>query len=229
MTSCRNNSPPVNNRSTAIVCVTLESYIFDRTAGTSNTEHTVLVSILSTGRSQVHSISGSTDVETPLTLSVSISIIAIHFGLNNCLICRESHRSTISESYKTCFGTYNQSIVSRAVRIPHSMGGQDVILILHFEIIGNIILTDTAVIHPTLRHPDTYGQPRKNICVGNIIAFACKGDYRIIMGINVVFSFKSIRDFHPLKFPIVYIVQVDCGGYRIDICKIISNQIHKID
>ena len=230
MTKCRNGSTPVDYGTAAIMIITLSSKIFNRTACASYTEYAIFISAFSTCRSLTLSLTGSTDMETPLSLSIHISIITVHFCLNNSFIRRESHNRTISIGNKTCLGRNYQSIISCTIGIPHCMRSQDIILILLLGIIGNIILTNSAVIHPALCHPDTYRQFSKNGRVRNLFTvYTRKRNNGIIMSIYIILSRKSVSNLHTLQFPIIYIIKINCSSNRINVCKIISNQAYPIE
>ncbi len=172
MSGCRDGCAPIDNRTTTAVGVAIGrnafnrvfagcvrsvvfAEIFNRTASTCNTEHSVLISALCTGGCLALSIAGSANVEAPLILSVRVSIIAIHFCLNHSFVCREGFCCAVGICYNTCFSANYQSVISCTVRPPHCVWSQNVILILFSRIIGNVILTDTAIIQPALCHPDT--------------------------------------------------------------------------
>ena len=226
---CGNNSTPINHRTAAIVSITLSAKVLNRTACTTDTEYTTSVTGVGTGSSQILRITGGVNMEAPLALSVNIGVVAIHFGLNHSFIGREGHDAAIQEGHNTCFSTNYQSIVSSAVGVPHSMRSQNVVLVLLTGIIGNIILTDAAVIQPTLCSPNTNGQLSQDSGISNLIADAGKGDHCVIMDVYVVFSLEAISNFHAFQFPIVDIVKIDGGSHRLDFCQVISNEIHPVD
>ena len=199
--------------------------IFDRTTSASGAEGTTNIAGLGTSCSFILSFASGTDVEAPLILPVSVRVIAVHFSLNHGFVCREGDGATVNIGYNACLSSNSQSVVSGTIRIPHSVRSQNPILILHFRVIGNIVLSDTAVIHPTLCHPDANRQFGEDCCVNNFFTGTSKGDNCIIMVVDIVFSLETISNLHTLQFPIIDIVKINGNGHGINLCKIISNHI----
>ena len=229
MTGSRDNCTPIYYRTTSIMSITFATNIFYRTTSASYTEYTIFISTFCTCRSLTLSNTGCADMEAPLTLSVCICIVTVHFCLKNCILCRESHCCSVNKCYKTSFSTNNKSIVSCTVGIPHSMRCQNIILILFCRIVRNIILTNTAVIKPTFCIPNANRKTCKYCCFFNFCAYACKCNYCIVMVVDIILSLEAVSNFHTLKFPSVDIVKIDSCCYRINRCKIISNDINPVD
>ena len=229
MTCSGNHGTPVYNTATTVVSITLGADIFNRTARTCYTEYAVFISAFFTCSSLALSFAGSTDVEAPFTLSVRVGIVTVHFCLKHSFVCREGFGCAISIGYNTCFSANNQTVISGTVRIPHSVGCQDIILILHLRIVRNIGSTDTAVIHPALCHPDTNGNLSKDVGFSNFCTCAGKRNYCIVMIVDIIFSLKTVCNLHTFEFPIVDIVKIDGGGYGVYICKVISNQVKPVN
>ena len=224
----RNHSAPVDHRAATCVSVTLSTQILNRATSTANTEGTVLITGLGAGGSLALSSAGSADVEAPLTLLVGIGVVTVHFCLNDSLICGEGHGAAIGIGNNTGLSADDQTIISGAIGVPHGVGSQDPVLILLGRVIGNVILTDTAVIHPALCHPNADGQLCQNVGIDNFRTGAGKGNDRIVVAVYIVLSSEAISDFHAFQFPIINIIQVNGSGNGINACQVISNQVHPV-
>ena len=211
------------------MCIAFSTEIFNGTACTSCTEYTICISGFSTCRSLALCFAGSTDMEAPFVLSVSVSIVTVHFCLKHSFVCREGFGCAISIGNDTCFSTNNQTVISGTVRIPHGVGGKNIIFVLFSRIVGDIVLTNTAVIHPTLCHPDANGKLSKNSSISNFCTCAGKCNYCIVMIVDIIFSLKTVCNLHTFEFPIVDIVKINGGGYGIYVCKVISNQVKPVN
>ena len=229
MTQCGDGGTPFDNRAATVVGITLCFKIFNRSACATDTEYAVFISAFRTSRSFALCGSGGTDVEAPFALSVGIGVITVHFGLNDSLVCREGHRATVSKGNKTCFSAYNESVVSGTIGVPHSMRSQNVIFILFCGIIGNVIFTDTAVIHPTPCHPNTNGKLSKDSRVSNFRSGTSKGNNRIVMVVNIILCLEAIGNFHAFQFPRIDIVKIDRRGNGLNGRKVICDNIEPID
>ena len=229
MSGCRNESAPFKNRTAAVVGIAFMSEIFNSSACAANTEYAVFISGFSAGCSFALCSSGSADMEAPFVLSVCIGIITVHFGLDYSFVCRESCSSAVSISYNTCFCADYKSVISGTVGIPHSMGGKDIIFILFCRIVGNIVFADAAVVHPAFCHPDSDRKFCKNSGICNFFTGAGKGNYRIVMFIDIIFSLETGSNFHAFKFPIIDVVKIDSGGNGFYGFKVICNKIYPIN
>ena len=229
MTQCRNNGTPINDRTTTIMCITLHSKIFDRTACATHTESASDVTWRCTSCIFILRFACCTNMEAPLILSVSVRVVTVHFRLNNSFICGECHCTAIGIYYKTSLSRNYHSIISCTIGIPHGMRSQDIIFILHFRIIGNVVLADTAIIQPALRRPNTNRKFSKDIGISNLRSSTSESDYRIIMAVNVIFSLKSVSHFHAFQLPRIYIIKINGSCNRIYICQVISNQAYPVN
>ena len=226
---CRNSSAPLNYGTASIVGVTFVSEVLNRTAGTTNTEHTTGIAGGGAGSSQILSLAGGMNMEAPLVLSVCVCVIAIHFGLNHSFICREGDGATIHVGHDASFSANDQTVVSGAVGIPHGVGGQDVVLILLGGIIGDVVLANTAVIKPALCSPNTDRQLSQDGGIGNLGASAGKGDHGVIVFVDVILGLETVSDFHAFQFPIIDIVKIDGGSHGINRCQIVGDQVEPVN
>ncbi len=197
-----------------------------------NAESSAGVACFGAGGSLIGCFAGNTKVETCLVLiEVRIAVVCnvtVTVELSGNIKCTggEGRLCPIGVGHNAFVGIGNNMDNKYAIGEPHGIGSQNIILVLFPLIVGNISAGNIIGIQIGVGNINTHRQLCEDIaaCI-DLIAVTGDGKHQVGVCINRVGCLKAIGCGHAFQFPLIEVVQVDLGGYTLNLTDIISDQV----